>query len=123
MQLEYCHNLIAQTKPYESKEYNPSDAMLMARLINNLNIQIIKKGASFAQYYLLLNKGIKVAGQRGHAASKKEMYQLHRRSCFTPISVAEMTPTEWRKVQQALMLLGEKRDGTIKGRIYNGRPT
>jgi hypothetical protein len=35
-----------------------------------------------------------------------------------------MTPTEWRKVQQALMFLGEKRDGTIKGRmVYNGRPT
>jgi hypothetical protein len=35
-----------------------------------------------------------------------------------------MTPTEWRKAQQALMYLGEKRDGTIKGRmVYNGRPT
>jgi hypothetical protein len=28
---------------------------------------------------------------------------------------------EQRKVQQALMFLGEKRDGTIKGRmVYNG---
>jgi hypothetical protein len=31
----------------------------MARLINDLNIKIIKKGASFAQKHLL-NKGIKV---------------------------------------------------------------
>jgi hypothetical protein len=59
----YCRNLIAQMKPNESKEYNPSDAMLMARLINDLNIKIIEKGASFAQQYLL-NKGIKVFGQR-----------------------------------------------------------
>ena len=48
-QLEYCHNLIAQTKPNESKEYSPTEAMLMARLINDLNIKIIKNGASFAQ--------------------------------------------------------------------------
>jgi hypothetical protein len=123
MQLEYCHNLIAQTKPNESKEYNPSDAMLMARLINDLNINIMEKGASFAQQYLL-NKVIKVFGQRGCDASKKEMDQLHRRSCFTPISVAEMTPTERRKAQQALMFLGEKRDGTVKGRmVYNRKPT
>jgi hypothetical protein len=123
MQLEYCHNIIAQTNPNESKEYNPSDAMLMAGLINDLNIKIIEKGASLAQQYLL-NKGLKVFGQRGCHASMKEMDQLHHRSCFAPISVAEMTPTEWRKKQQALMFLGEKRDGTIKGRmVYNGRPT
>jgi hypothetical protein len=49
MQLEYCHNLIAQTKPDQSKEYNPTDAMLMAQLINDVNIKITKKGASLAQ--------------------------------------------------------------------------
>jgi hypothetical protein len=35
-----------------------------------------------------------------------------------------MTQIERRKVQQALMFLGEKRDGTIKGEmVYNGKPT
>ena len=35
-----------------------------------------------------------------------------------------MTQVERRKAQQALMFLGEKRDGTIKGRmVYNGKPT
>eukprot|EP00978_Attheya_sp_CCMP212_P000843 scaffold1766_cov39-Attheya_sp.AAC.3 len=122
-QLEYCHNLIAQTKPQENYEYSSTDAMLMARLINDLNLKINKEGASFAQQYLL-NKGIKVFGQKGRDASIKEMDQLHRRSCFTPISVADMTTTERRKAQQALMFLGEKRDGTIKGRmVYNGKPT
>jgi hypothetical protein len=34
-----------------------------------------------------------------------------------------MTQIERRKAQEALMLLGEKRDGTVKGRIvYNGKP-
>jgi hypothetical protein len=47
-QLKYCHNLIAQTK-YESREYDPSEAMPMARLMNDYNIKIIKKGVSFAQ--------------------------------------------------------------------------
>ena len=75
-QLEYCHNLITQTISNESKEYSPTEAMFMARLINDLNIKIIKKGASFAQQYLL-NKGIKVFGQRGRDTSMKEMNQLH----------------------------------------------
>jgi hypothetical protein len=35
-----------------------------------------------------------------------------------------MTQIELRKTQQALMFFGEKRDGTVKGRmVYNGKPT
>jgi hypothetical protein len=74
MKLECRHNLITQTKPNESKEYSPSDAMLMARVINDLNIKIIEKGASFAQQYLL-NKGIKVFGHRGCEAHKVLAYK------------------------------------------------
>jgi hypothetical protein len=34
------------------------------------------------------------------------------------------TSQERRKAQQALMFLGEKRDGAIKGQmVYNGKPT
>jgi hypothetical protein len=65
-----------------------------------------------------------VFGQRCRDASMKEMDQLHSQSCITPISVTKMTPTEPRKTQQALMFLGEKRDGTIKGQmVYHGKPT
>ncbi len=55
VQLEYCHNLVTQTQPNEghSKEYSPSNAMLMARLVYDLNTRIVKEGASFAQQYLL----------------------------------------------------------------------
>jgi hypothetical protein len=104
------HKLITQNEPDEgqSKEYSPSDAMLMARLIYDLNTRVVREGASFAQQYLL-NKGLKIFGQEGQDASKKEMGQLHRRSCFTPKSIAEMTQIiEQRKAQQALMFLGEK---------------
>jgi hypothetical protein len=40
--LEYCHNLIVQTQPDESqlREYESDDAMLMARLIDDLNNKI-----------------------------------------------------------------------------------
>jgi hypothetical protein len=83
-QLEYCHNLVVQTKPdpNQSKEYTPQDAMLMARVIYDLNNKVEREGASFAQQYLL-NKGLKVLGQKGHDASIREMDQLGRRSCFT----------------------------------------
>jgi hypothetical protein len=85
-ELECHHNLITQNEPDEgqSKEYSPSDAMLvMARLMYDLNTRVVREGASFAEQYLL-NKGLKIFGQKGRDASKKEMDQLHRRSCFTP---------------------------------------
>ena len=54
----------------------------------------------------------------------KELNQLYRRNCFSPISVASMTTGERRKAMTALMFLTEKRDSTIKGRmVYNGKPT
>ncbi len=55
MKLKYCHNLIAQTKPDKSRimEYEPWEAMLMARLIDDLQYKVIEKGALFAQQYLL----------------------------------------------------------------------
>jgi hypothetical protein len=45
------------------------------------------------------------------------MNQLHRRNCFTPISIAEMTPIKRKRAQQALMFISEKHDETIKGRM------
>jgi hypothetical protein len=95
LELEYHHNLITQNEPDEgqSKEYSPSNAMLTARLIYDLNTRVVGEGASLAQQYLL-NKGLKIFGQKGRDASKKEMDQLHQRSCFTPKSIAEKTQIE-----------------------------
>jgi hypothetical protein len=53
-----------------------------------------------------------------------ELKQLHERVCFTPINVSELTPSERKKAMMALMLLTEKRDGAVKGRmVYNGKPS
>ena len=124
-QLEYCHNLVSQTKPDRDQtlEYTQGQAMLIARLMKDISTQVSIHGASFAQQYLL-KQGLKVFGQRGQRASMKEIDQLHKRTCFAPLSVKEMTSTERRKAQLALMFLTEKRDESIKGRlVYNGKPT
>ena len=93
--LEYCHNLITQVhpNPNEDVEYATSHAMLIARVMDDINSKVSVQGASFAQQYIL-QKGLKVFGNRGRQASTKEMDQLHRRNCFTPISVKELMPTE-----------------------------
>ena len=62
--------------------------------------------------------------ERGVKGGKKELDQLHRRTCFTPIDINSLTPDEKRQAQQALMFLTEKRTGEVKGRlVYNGKPT
>jgi hypothetical protein len=49
-QLEYCHNLVAQVKPDEEMniEYGSNEAMLIARFIQDITINVNEHGASFA---------------------------------------------------------------------------
>ena len=124
-QLEYCHNIITQTRPIdeEIRVYDQDEGMLMARYIVDINTMTTIRGSAFAQQFLL-DKGLKVFGQRGRGAATKEVDQLCKRSCFTPISIKEMSPKERKKAQMAIMFLTEKRDDSIKGRmVYNGKPT
>jgi hypothetical protein len=72
----------------------------------------------------MLQKGLKVFGNKGHEASMKEIDQLHKRMCFAPLKVKEMKHSKRKKAQMALMFLTEKRDKSVKGRmVYNGKPT
>jgi hypothetical protein len=124
-QLEYCHNLVSQVKPEKGQiiEYGLSQAMLIARFIQDITMNVKQHGASFAQHYIL-QKGLKVFGKQGHRASKKEIHQLHKRTCFAPLKVKDMKPSERKKAQMVLMFLTEKRDKSVKGRmVYNGKPT
>jgi hypothetical protein len=123
--LEYCHNLITQVhpNPQEDIEYATMHAMLIARVMDNINSKVLIQGTSFVQQYIL-QKGLKVFGDQGREASTKEMDQLHRQSCFMPISIKEMMPEECKKAMEALMFLMEKHNQTIKGQmVYNGKPT
>jgi hypothetical protein len=72
------------------------------------------RGLSFGQQYFL-QKGLKVVGPRGKQAIKKELDQLVKRDCFTPVWIGDMSDTEWKKAMEALVFLTEKRDGTVKG--------
>ena len=97
--------------------------MVIARFIVEINSKATVKGASYAQQYIL-QKGLKVFGKRGTKAATKEADQLHQRTCFTPMDIGALTPSERKKAMEALMFLTEKRDKTIKGRlVYNGKPT
>jgi len=123
--LEMRHNLTTQTKPDpdSSMEYDPNFAMVIARFITELNSRGTANGVSFGQQHIL-QKGLKIFGERGSAAALKEVKQLHDRICFSPIDVSDMTPTEKQKAMEALLFLTEKRDKSIKGRlVYNGKPT
>ena len=124
--IEERHNLVltqAHPNPKQDRVYKPQEGMVIARVISDINSKATINGASFAQQYIV-QRGLKKFGQRGSDAATKEMDQLHRRNCFTPIDVADLTIDERRKTVDALMFLGEKRDKTVKGRmVYNGKPT
>ena len=54
----------------------------------------------------------------------KELNQLVKRNCWEPKSVSELTAIERRRAVDAMMLLAEKNDGTIKGRcVFKGSET
>jgi hypothetical protein len=103
--------------------YTTERAHLIAKLMLQISDKVAKSGASFAQQYML-KRGLQKWGDKAGEAAQKELDQLHRRNCFTPIDMKSLTPTEKKRAQDALMFVTEKRDGTIKGRmVYNGKPT
>ena len=123
--LEQSHLLCAQVSanPEMDEEYDSSVAPLIALIMADINHRVTADGVSFAQQHLL-HKGLKIFGERGKKGTMKELDQLHKRTCFTPIAISELTPEERRKAVDALMFLSEKRDGTVKGRmVYNGYKT
>ena len=122
--MEAQHNLYMQTLSDENRiEYGTDEALIAARLMTEIQARASMVGYSFAQQYML-KKGLQVFGDNGENAAKKELDQLHRRTCFSPLAISKLTHDEKAKAQAALMFLTEKRDGTIKGRmVYNGKPT
>ena len=74
----------------------------MTKLIGDIRLQVASKGASFAQQYIV-NKGLKVYGERGAMAAHKELDQLCKQNCFEPIDIKDMTKREREKAQQSLM--------------------
>ena len=92
------------------EEYKMELAMVIAGFITEINSKATVKGASYTQQYILPQKGLKVFGDRGTKAATKEVDQLHQRTCFTPMDIGALTPSERKKAMEALMFLTEKRD-------------
>ena len=51
---------------------------------------------------------------KGEKSVHKEMKQLNDRTCYLPLKVNKITTEEKVKAQNAIVLLTEKRDRTIK---------
>ena len=119
---EECHNLV--TEEYqEVHEYSEETGKVIARTIDNIRANILERGASHAQQYML-KKGLAIFGAEGEAAAKGELLQQHQRVCFTPIDPSKLTKQERKRAMISLMLLTKKASGEIKGRqVYNGKPS
>jgi hypothetical protein len=52
--LEHCYNLVAQVRPEDDKKikYGSSQALLIARFIQDIMMNVNEHGASFAQQYI-----------------------------------------------------------------------
>ena len=101
----------------KSLEYGEHETKFVAHLI--LKIQ---KDCHEQQF--ILGKGLKEFKEEAPPAVKVELKQMHQRTCFRAITVAELTRIERQWAQEGLMLLTRKRSGKVKGRlVYNGKPT
>ena len=74
----------------------------------------------FAQQ-CMLEKGLHKFGKQGKEATIKELRQAHDRKCFEPTLVSDLSATERKKAQRAMMHLTKKKDGSIKGRMVCDR--
>src|SRR5210317_1366865 len=63
-----------------------------------------------------LREGLRRFGEEGNRAALAEMEQLHMRDTFKPVLPSNLTPEKKKEVLESIMLLKQKRDGTIKGR-------
>ena len=90
-----CHSLGTPELFLEAEvtEYNPQLAMVIARCMADINGKVTVHGASYAQQYIL-QKGLKKFKKRGSDAAIKELDQLHKRNCFTPVEIASLTKEE-----------------------------
>ena len=63
-----------------------------------------------------MKQGLRMFGEDGYAAVRKEMQQLHDRKVMQPINRKDLTLAKKREALGYLMFLKKKRNGTVKGR-------
>ena len=122
--LERKHNVLTQVTPNSDWDlgYEPHEAMVLARYIHHLDTDC-GTGVSFGQQYIY-ERGLKVFGDRAKKGGHKELKQLNDRDVFTPRLISELTKEEKERAQEAILLVTEKKDSEVKGRLcYNGKET
>ena len=67
-----------------------------------------------------LKRGLKVYGEKGHAAVQSELSQIHDRGVFEPQDPKKLSYQEIRDCLESHLFLEEKRNKDIKGRIVGG---
>ena len=90
------HNLFTQVSPnpHADVEYSRDQALLIAKTMVDFNYKGTTTNKwSFGQQHIL-QKGLKLFKDKGHDAAIKE---LHRRMCFTPEDVNDLTRNEKKK--------------------------
>ena len=114
--VESKHNLYTQSSPipHADVEYARDCALLIAKAMVDFYHKGTTNTWSFGQQHKL-QKGLKMFKEKGHAAAMKELDQLHKRMCFTPVDINDLTASEKKKAMEAMMLLSEKKDKAVKG--------
>ncbi|CAJ1945741.1 unnamed protein product [Cylindrotheca closterium] len=102
-------------------DYEEHDAILIACCMMQIKAKFdTDEGLNFIQQYYI-NQGLKKFGDDGKDAVDKELRQMLLRDFFTPEFVKDMTASERKKAQSAMMLLTEKQfEKKIKGRLVFG---
>ena len=100
LDIEANYNLLSdvENKNIKVKEYVPKEAKVVAKLITSINDNVTQTGvtrvkAIFGLQYVI-QKGLKEFGEAAKIGAMKELDQLHKRNCFSPIEVNKMTPEE-----------------------------
>ena len=69
---------------------------------------------------LSMKAGLKKLGTKGKQAVANELSQLHMRDTFRPIDTKTLSKNEYDKVLESHLLLKQKQDQSIKGRMVAG---
>ena len=72
-------------------------------------------GFIFAQHFIL-NKGLKIFGDKADVAVQKELSQIHTMDTYDHIMKSLLTIEDRRKALASLMFITKKRNGDIKAR-------
>ena len=76
----------------------------------------METGAHIATPQVSLKKGLKMFGDAGKAAVRKEMQQIHDMEAVKPVHKKTLTPEQRKEALEYLMFLKRKRSGKVKGR-------